>query len=148
MIRTEILIRAGRQHLSRSILARAVARTIDESTTFPIALNGSSAIQLRDPSHFLPPVSVAAAEQRYHSRTRSHAPGWFFGDEHGTYTHPFSQAQANLHAEERKPRSSERPARDNERPFARHEKTRKRKENDARSVNVIVRQHSPHTLTR
>lgn len=34
MIRTEILIRAGRQHLSRSILARAVGRVLDESTTF------------------------------------------------------------------------------------------------------------------
>lgn len=43
MIRTEILIRAGRQHLSRSILARAVGRIRRRKHHFSITPDGSSA---------------------------------------------------------------------------------------------------------
>lgn len=57
MIRTEILIRAGRQHLSRSILARAVGRRT--STKAPTFLNSHSTAHRRSnlprgPSHSLP----------------------------------------------------------------------------------------------
>jgi len=114
MIRTEILIRAGRQHLSRSILARAVARVLDDSTTFSITLDGSSAIQPRDPSHRrFPLASVAATKRRRcHSRTRSHAPGWLFRLRRAALIRAtlFFYSQAPNHAERRRRTVAEHPA--------------------------------------
>lgn len=150
MIRTEILIRAGRQHLSRSILARAVGRVRRRKYHFPIALDSSSAIQPRGPSHLSPLASVAAMRQRYHSRTRSHAPGWLCDETNGTHcrardTHPFLLS-TSTHTRERR--------RGGQPPFGGFATTRcvtrKQKKERKLRVTVALRRDTPrrHALTR
>jgi len=116
MIRTEILIRAGRQHLSRSILSRRRSYYSTIGTTFSITLDGSSAIQPRDPSHYFPLISAATVKQRYHSRTWSHAPSfklirWWSGTylcaRYGTKSFLFSQALNYVERERERERERE-----------------------------------------